>query len=307
MKTFWQALFLFGVGAALAAPAWAAEQPLNVVTTLSSFADLAEQVGGDRVKTRYIASPRFNPHFIEPRPSDVLKVKRADLFIHAGLDLELWRWPLVDAAGNPEVRHGGPRELDLSTGVRLLEVPDRAVTRAEGDIHLYGNPHYWLDPENLKTMARSIAGKLSQLDPSHAAGYERRLKQFLAQLEGKITEWKQIASGLRGKEAVAYHNEWPYLTEFLGMKVEQFLEPKPGIPPTPKQLAFLGGYMKAHNVPVIIQGTFVPRAAGERLAKETGARLVVLCQNVKEKPECSDAVTMLDHNIRTLAKAFGNG
>ncbi|MBI1992501.1 MAG: zinc ABC transporter substrate-binding protein, partial [Candidatus Omnitrophica bacterium] len=163
-----------------------AAERLKVVATLSTFADLAETIGGEHVEVSSIASPKFNPHFIEPKPSDVLKVKRADLFVHAGLDLELWRWPLVDAAGNREVMPGAAHELDLSRGIELLEVPSRPLSRLEGDIHLYGNPHYWLQPENAKTMARAIAEKLSALDPAHAGDYRKSLDAFLARLQEKI-------------------------------------------------------------------------------------------------------------------------
>ena len=163
---------------------------LRVVATLTTFADLAKAVGGDLVDVSAIASPKFNAHFIEPKPSDVLKVKRADVFIHAGLDLELWRFPLVDAAGNRDVMPGGANELDLSHGIALLEVPIRAVSRLEGDIHLYGNPHYWLDPENAKTMARAIGEKLSAMDPEHQAAYQRNAQAFLARLNAKIPEWR---------------------------------------------------------------------------------------------------------------------
>jgi len=166
-------LVLFGM-----VPHGVSAAPLKVVTTLSTFADLVKNIGGEHVEVSYVASPKFNPHFIEPKPSDVLKVKRADLFVHAGLDLELWRWPLVEAAGNREVMPGGSRELDLSRGVILLEVPDRSLSRSEGDIHLYGNPHYWLDPNNAKTMAESISKKLSEIDPVHASEFEKNLENF---------------------------------------------------------------------------------------------------------------------------------
>ncbi|MBI4354101.1 MAG: zinc ABC transporter substrate-binding protein [Candidatus Omnitrophica bacterium] len=281
-------------------------KPLKVVATLSTFADLAKTVGGDRAEVATIASPRFNPHFIEPKPSDVLKVKRAELFIHAGLDLELWRWPLVDAAGNREVMAGGPRELDLSRGIELLEAPDRAVSRAEGDIHLYGNPHYWTDPENGRVIAQAIRDKLCAIDPRHEQAYHRNLREFLARLEQKIPEWRSRLAPYEGREVVGDHRAWPYLMRFLGLKMEPHLEPKPGIPPTPKQLEFLQQHITAQRIPAIVRAGYFPKGSAESLAKRTGAAVVLLCQSVGELPACSDYIAMLDYNVDQLVTVMGS-
>lgn len=281
------------------------EQPLKVAATLSTFADLVKQVGGDRVEVSTIAPPRFNPHFIEPRPSDVLKVKKADLLVHAGLDLEVWRGPLIDAAGNPRAFPGQPGELDLSKGIALLEVPDKPLSRLMGDIHLFGNPHYWTSPENGRIMVRAIAEKLVEMDPAHAEEYRERLSGFLARLDGKIAEWKQLCLGLKGKEVVAYHNQWPYLAQFTGIKVEQFLEPKPGVPPSPKHLGFLEQYMKERGIRAIIQPTYFQKGSSEALARRVGGEVVILCEGVKELPEASDYIAFVDYNVRQLVQAVG--
>ncbi len=286
-------------------PSWVEAAPLKVVTTMSTFADLAKQVGGEYVNVSYVASPRFNPHFIECRPSDVLKVKEADLFIHAGLDLEAWRGPLLDAAGNPNLFQGGQGELDLSGGISLLEVPTQQLSRLMGDIHIYGNPHYWVNPENGRIIAQEIADKLSQIDPAHAAAYRKNLETFQQRLDQQIAQWKQWVSAIQGKEVIAYHNEWPYLAQFSGLKIEQFLEPKPGIPPSPKQLGFLEEYMKSHHVKAIIQPTYQPRDSSEALARRTGAKVVILCQNVGELPQAKDYLSMMDYNVRQLVQALG--
>lgn len=282
-----------------------AEPALRVVATLSTFADLAKQIGGDRVEVSTIASPRFNPHFIEPRPSDVLKVKKADLLVHAGLDLEVWRGPLIDAAGNPRVFPGQPGELDLSEGVRLLEVPKGPVSRLMGDIHLFGNPHYWLEPHNARIMAQSICDKLCAVDPSSCDGYRQRLKQFLNRLDQKQKEWISALAPYRGRELVGYHNEWPYLMQFAGLKMEQFLESKPGVSPGPKQLGFLETYMKERGIREIVQATYFSRSASDALAKRTGSKVVILCQNVRELPEASDYFSWMDTNVRQLVQALG--
>ena len=283
---------------------WAAERPLKVVTTLSTFADLTHTIGGTHVEVSAIASPKFNPHFIEPKPSDVLKVKRADLFVHAGLDLELWRGPLLDAAGNTKLFPGQPGELDLSQGIALLEVPTGPVSRAQGDIHLYGNPHYWTDPENAKTMAESIANKLSALDPSSEADYRQHLTDFVTRLEERIASWRTRLAPFRGREVVGYHNEWPYLMRFAGWRMEQFLEPKPGIPPTPKQIEFIERYIPDHRIAGLVQSTYVPKETAAAIAKRTGTRVILLCQNVGELPACSDDLAMVEYNVSQLVDAL---
>ena len=278
-----------------------AEKRLTVVATLPTFADLVKTIGGDHVKVSSIASPKFNPHFIEPKPSDVLKVKRADLFVHAGLDLELWRGPLLDAAGNTKLFPGQPGELDLSQGIQLLEVPAGAVSRSQGDIHIYGNPHHWVDPENGKRMVQTIEEKLSAVDPEHAADYQRNLQAFVTRLEQKITEWRSRLAPYQGQELAGYHNEWPYLMQFAGLRMDHFLEPKPGIPPTPQQIEFIQQYIKAHGVRGIVQATYYPAQAAEAVAKRTGAKAVFLCQDVGEVSACSDYLATVDYNVSQLA------
>ncbi len=299
------ALLLVGVGHPLASEA--KEQPIPVVATLSTFADLMKTIGGARVNVSTIAPATFNPHFIEPKPSDVLKVKRAALLIHAGLDLELWRGPLLDAAGNTKLFPGQPGELDLSQGIALLEVPDHVVSRIEGDIHIYGNPHYWLNPENAKPMAQAIYDKLCALDPASEQDYHRNLQQFLAQLDQKISAWKAKLAPYHGRELVGYHNEWPYLMHFAGLRMGRFLEPKPGIPPTPKQVQFIEGYLRDQRIPAIVQATYFPRQTSDAVAKDTGAAVVLLCQNVKELPACSDYLSMLEYNVTQLVRVLEKG
>ena len=281
-----------------------AGERLRVVATLSTFADLARTIGGEHVEVSAVASPKFNPHFIEPKPSDVVKVKRADLLLHAGLDLELWRGPLLDAAGNTNLFPGQPGELDLSQGIALLEVPTGPVSRSQGDIHIYGNPHYWTDPENGKQMAKTIAEKLSAMDPEHAADYQRNLQAFMTRLDAQIQLWRARLAPYQGLELIGHHNEWPYLMRFTGLAMTQFLEPKPGIPPTPKQLEFLERYGRERHIRAIAQSTFYPAQAAEAVAKRTGAKVVLLCQSVGEVPAASDYIATVDYNVNQLVKGL---
>lgn len=276
---------------------------LKVVATLPTFAALTQEVGGDAVEVSSIGAARFNPHFIEPRPSDVLRLKRADLFVHGGLDLEVWRAALLNAAARAEIRSGGERELDLSRGIRLLNIPQQPVSRAQGDIHLFGNPHYWMSPMNGVTMATAIAAKLSEIDPANTSKYQDNLQNFLKRLNAKSEEWKQRAAPLKGKEALGYHDEWKYLAEFLALKMERFIEPKPGIPPSPRQLADAERAIRTSGIFAIIQPTFYSKDAGESLSRSGGIPLLLLCQNVGELPQCSDYIAMLDYDVTQIASA----
>jgi zinc/manganese transport system substrate-binding protein len=303
MKRFMQLGRILGVLLLASVPSEAKDQ-MNVVATLSTFGDLVRMIGGDFVTVASIASPKFNPHFIEPKPSDVLKVKRAQLLVHAGLDLELWRGPLLDAAGNTNAFPGAPGELDLSRGIALLEVPIRPVSRAEGDIHLYGNPHYWLNPENVRTMAQTVCDKLCALDPQHQEAYHRNLQAFLTQLDQKIAQWRSKLAPYKGREVIGYHNEWIYLMEFGGLTIQYFLEPKPGIPPTPQQVQLIERRIKEQRIPAIVQATYFPRRTAEVIAQRTGAKVVLLCQNVREMPECADYLALMDYNVNQLVDAL---
>jgi len=279
-------------------------EPLKVTATLSTFASLVELVGGEDVVVSTIASPRFNPHFIEPRPSDVVKVKRADLLVHGGLDLEAWRGPLVDAAGRSDLRPGGSRELDLSKGVALREVPSAQISRAEGDIHMFGNPHYWLSPESGVIMARGIEQKLAELLPERAGQLRQRREIFENALQKRMIAWRNLSSALKGREILAYHNEWVYLTEFLGLQGGQFIEPKPGIPPSPKHVEFLMKYLPEHHVGAILQSTYYPDNASKQLAAAANIPVLKLCQNVEELEACGDYIGMLEYNVQAIVRAM---
>lgn len=277
---------------------------LKVVSTLSSYAAIVQTMGGERVEASYVAPPRFDPHFIEPKPSDVFKVKRADLFVHSGLDLEAWRDALLDAAARADVRRGGKRQLDLSEGIALLEVPDRKLSRAEGDIHLYGNPHYWLDPRNGALMAQAIAGKLSELDPTGEPVYRENLRAFLDRLSAQIDVWRGMLKPFHGRELAGYHNGWVYLMDFAGLRMELFLEPKPGIPPTPRHIQHVLSEIKARHISAVVLAGYNPEYAARALAEQSGAKVVILFQNAGEGPQAQDYISMLDYNVRQLVEAL---
>lgn len=282
----------------------AASQPLNIVTTQTIFADLVRDITGDKANVAAIASPKYNIHFVQPKPSDVRKVSQADLYVNAGLDLEAWSDPLLEAAGKVSLFRNRERNVDLSRGVRLFKVPTRQVSRSEGDIHLFGNPHFHMNPENAAVMVKTITQKLREIDPASAAYYEANAQSLVTRIDQKIAEWKKLCAHCRGKEIISYHDDIEYFADFLGLKAEQFLEPKPGIPPTPQHLAFLEGYVKEHRVKAIVLPMYYSRREAEKLAERVGVTVVTVCQGAGERPGTESFFDLFDYNVKQISEAL---
>lgn len=291
------ALLIFAPGAV-----YAAEKKIKIVTTTTTLADLAKQVAGDQAEIYTVASPRRDLHFITPTPKDVLMVRQADVFIHEGLDAEPWRDPLLDAAGNRKFLGDAEHSVDVSRGIGLLEVPT-TLSRLEGDIHVFGNPHYWLDPRNVKIMTRTIADHLSEVRPEDASVFQKNAETYVAALEKKIAGWNSLMAPFAGAPVVAYHQSWPYLAAFAGLRIAGYLEPKPGIPPTSRHLAQLERTMKEENITVVIRESFNDKRAPEKVAKKTGAAVIELAQ----MPDKAGYIAMMDRNFGLLAEALKNG
>ncbi len=298
-------LFLLGVFSILSVNLlYAAQGPLKVVTTQAYYANLVKEIGKEKVDVKSAASPKYNVHFIQPKPSDIRNVAHADLVVYTGMDLEEWWGPLLEAAGRTDFFPGREKSADLSRGIRILKVPDHPLSRAEGDIHLFGNPHYLMNPENAKVMAGTILEKLKEMDPANVSYYEENEKAFISRLDQKIGEWKALCSHCTGQEIISYHEDIEYFADFLGIKAEQFLEPKPGVPPTPKQLQFLENYVKTRSIKAVVMPTYFPKDAAESLAKRIGAKVVTVCQNVGELPGTEDVISFFDYNIKEISEAL---
>ena len=285
---------------------FAADKKLNIVASQAMYADLVKQIGKEKVEVKYVAPPKFNVHFIQPKPSDVRNVSRADLVVYTGLDLEEWWAPLMEAAGKPEFFPSRERSVDLSRGIRILKVPDHALSRAEGDIHLFGNPHYAMNPENAKFMAQTILNKLKDVDPANVSFYEDNEKTFESRLGQKIFEWKTLCAHCVGQEVISYHDDFDYLADFLGLKVKQFLEPKPGVPPTPKHLEFLENYVKTRKIKAIVMPTYYPKDAADLLVKRIGGQVVTVYQNLGEGLGTEDVFGFFDENVKQISQALNN-
>ena len=205
---------------------------IKVVATLADLKSIAEFIGGNKVSVSSIATGYQNPHFVDPKPSYIIGLANADLFITVGLDLEIgWSPQLLASSRNSKIQKGSPGYVDASIGISLMQVPISA-NRAEGDIHIYGNPHYWLDPMNGKIIARNIADGLERIDPSNKAFYEANLKVFDNKIDAKMIEWQIKMAPFKGTKIIVYHNEWCYFETRFGLQIVDFMEPKPGIPPT---------------------------------------------------------------------------
>ncbi|MEP6810690.1 MAG: metal ABC transporter substrate-binding protein, partial [Chthoniobacterales bacterium] len=229
---------------------------LNVVTTLPDFAALAREIGGDKVEVSSMAKPTEDPHFVDARPSFVVQLRNADVLIDGGAELEIgWLPPLLQNARNSKIEVGKPGRVQASQGINLMEVPAN-LTRAAGDVHAMGNPHFMVDPIIAKTVALHIAKSFAELDPANAATYDANYKKFEAAINAKLQEWGAAMLPFRGQHVVAYHDSWPYFGHRFGLEIDVFLEPKPGIPPSPSHLAEVISQIKAQHIKAIIVEPF---------------------------------------------------
>lgn len=295
------ALALFAVGLGVARPA---EAKVRVVASIETLADLARQVGGDRVDVAALGRGAMDPHFVEAKPSLQVALNRADLLVHVGLDLEIgWLPPLVVASRNPRIQRGQPGDLDASAGIAVLDLPTTKVDRSQGDIHPLGNPHYWLPPDDALVIAGEIAGRLKELDPQGAATYDAGLAAFQRRLDGKRAEWERAAASLRGRKVVTYHKSWSYLSRWLGLVEVGYIEPKPGIPPPMSHVAQLVGMMRREGVKLVLMESFYSRATAQEVARLAGGQLVVLPSDVGATAQAKDYFSLVDQVVQLLANA----
>jgi zinc/manganese transport system substrate-binding protein len=278
---------------------------LKVVTTLSDFASLAATIGGERVEAEALARGYQDPHFVEPKPSFILKLHDADLLIVAGLELEIgYLPPLLDQARNERIRPTGPGYLDASVGCEILERPTAAVTRAMGDVHPYGNPHFWLDPQNGRVVARAIAAKLTALDPAGADVFRNNLAAFEARLAEAEKRWQEKLGGYAGTKVVTYHASWPNFAKYFKLDVVGYLEPKPGIPPTPQHKLEIVNLMRAQKVPLILMEVYFDRKDPDFVAGKTGAEVVMMPPSVGGEPAAKDYISLFDVDVDKLVAAL---
>jgi len=292
----------------LGAPALRAAGPLNVITTTSDLASLAGEVGGDRIKVESLARGYQDPHFVEAKPSFMLKLNKADLLIVVGREMEVgWLPPLITQSRNAKIQPGGAAYLDASQRVRILDIPTGQITRAMGDVHPSGNPHYWLDPRNGRAIARAIQAKLAQMRPADESHFASRYAAFDARLSAAEKRWDAALGPFRGTKVVTYHRSWSNFVDRFGIEVVGYVEPRPGIPPSPSHTITLIKEMKRLGVRVLLVEPYFDLKTPNSIARETGARVVVLPPSVGGVPAITDYVKLFDYDVDLLASALRGG
>lgn len=277
---------------------------IRIVTTTQDLKSIAELIGGDKVEVFSIATGYQNPHFVDPKPSFIIKLSNADIFVTVGLDLETgWAPQLVTSSRNPKIQKGSQGYVDASTGVSLMQIPS-SLNRGEGDIHLFGNPHYWLDPLNGKQIARNICNGLVKISPVNKNFFESNLKLFNEKIDLKIIEWTKAMAKYKGTKIIAYHNEWCYFENRFGFQIIDFLEPKPGIPPSPSQLVKIIGEIKNYQIKVIISSPYFTTSSSDVVAKQTGAKVLTLATSSSAFESIKNYYDLFDYNITQLVSAL---
>jgi zinc/manganese transport system substrate-binding protein len=286
-------------------PEPAAAGKLYVITTTSDIAAIAREVGGDKVEVESLALGTQDPHFVDPKPSFIVKLNRADLYIKRGLDIEVgWAPVLEKGARNANVLYGGNGYVDASAGVAPLEIPAGVLSRALGDVHPYGNPHYQLDPANGKIIAGNIVEGLARVDAADRAYFEERLAEFSRRLDEKLAGWLQALGPYRGAKIVTYHKSWDYFAQRFGLDIIGTMEPKPGVAPSPAHLAQLITLMQAQHCTLLIKEPFYPENLTRVVAEKTGATVLVLPESPGGVPGTDDYFSFIDYIVKQVATAL---
>lgn len=283
-----------------------AQDKINILTTTSDLKSIAEFIGGDKVNVDSLAKGCQDPHFVEAKPSFMMKAKNAGLFIRVGLELEIgYEELIIDGSRNSKVRLGQIGHLDASEGVFLLEVPTTTkIDRSMGDVHPMGNPHYWLDPLNAKIIAGNIAKRLSQLSPQNASFFNNNLIEFAKKIDEKMAEWKSKLAPFKGEKIAIYHRSWPYFMNRFGLVVSCELEPKPGVPPSPGHLKEVIQNLKQENIKVILMEVFYDEKPARFVAEQTGAKVVIVPNSVGGTKEAKDYLSLIDTIVNKLSEVL---
>ena len=286
-----------------AAPAHAAA--IKVVATTQDLESLAREVGGDKIEVEALARGYQDPHHVEPKPSFILKLNKAELLIVVGRELEIgWLPALINQARNPRIQPGADRYLDASLSAHILEIPTGQITRAMGDVHPQGNPHYWLSPENGRRIAKAIQQKLSAISPADAAYFAQRYADFDRRLAEAEKRWKAQMAPYKGLKVVTYHRSWPNFADAFGLEVVGYVEPKPGIPPSPAHTLDLEQEMKRQNIKLVLVEPYFDLKTPNAIGRDTGAEVLVMPPSVGGVKEVNDYFQLFDYNLNLLVSAI---
>jgi ABC-type Zn uptake system ZnuABC Zn-binding protein ZnuA len=283
-----------------------AASKLNVVTTTEDLAAIGREIGGDHIAIDSIAKGYQDPHFVEPKPSFLLKLQKADLLAVVGLQLEIgWLPPLITQSGNSKIQVGNRGYLDVSTACEVMELPTGVVTRADGDVHPLGNPHYWLDPENGRRIARAMKDKFSEMQPADAAYFDQHLKDFEQRLTEAEKRWDAQMAPYKGRKVVTYHRSFPNFSKRFGLNIVDYVEPKPGIPPTPSHTLELINRMKQEDIKLILVEPYFDMKTPTSVAQQVGGTALVLLPSVGGEKQVQTYFQLFDYDISLLTSAFG--
>jgi len=285
-----------------AAPAYA---DLKVATSLTDLASVAQRVGGKHVTAQSLCPGYEDPHFVPAKPSLMKAIQHADVFVSTGLELDAGWLPLVlPGSRNPKIQPGAKGFVDASEGVNVLEKPVGTVSRAQGDIHPLGNPHYYADPKNLEVVADHLAEVFSQLDPADAADYAANAKAFKEKIEASLDRWEKEMAPYRGASIATYHPNFVYFADRFGLKLFGTVEPKPGIPPSPHYVNELAEAMKKAGVKVVVYQSYYNADACKEVAKRAGGVAVEIATECGGLPGTDDVFSKFDKLVSSVAGAL---
>jgi zinc/manganese transport system substrate-binding protein len=277
----------------------------SVITTTEDLAALAREVGGDRIEVESLARGYQDPHFVEAKPSFVIKLHNADLLIVVGRELEqAWLPALITQSRNAKLQPGGRGYLDASLTADVLEIPTGPITRAMGDVHPQGNPHYWLDPDNGRRMAQAIQRKLAEIQPADAPYFAARFADFDRRLTEAQKRWTAMMAPYKGLKVVTYHRSWPNFAAEFGLDVIGYVEPRPGIPPSPAHTIALIQEMRRQNVKLILVEPYFDVKTPERVASQVGGTVVVLYPSVGGADAIRSYFDLFDRDLQLLVSAI---
>jgi ABC-type Zn uptake system ZnuABC Zn-binding protein ZnuA len=298
-------LLIASLGAAIVASAAPATAAIKVITSTQDLAAIVSEIGGDKVSVESLARGYQDPHFVEPKPSFVIKLYSADLLVVVGRDLEVaWLPALITQSRNAKLQPGGAGYLDASQTARILDMPTGPITRAMGDVHPQGNPHYWLDPENGRRIAKALQEKLTQLSAADAGYFAQRYDDFARRLTEAEGRWKAALTPYRGTRIVTYHRSWTNFAEAFGLQVVGYVEPKPGIPPSPAHTLNLIHEMKRQGIGVILVEPYFDLKTPNAIARDTGARVLVMPPSVGGVKEATDYIRLFEYNVNLLVSTL---
>jgi zinc/manganese transport system substrate-binding protein len=299
-------MFSFLLLAALACPCGPAEagDRINVVASSLDMADFVRQVGGDRVDVYAVFRGRTDMHFFEPVPSQVMKLKRADMLVVVGLDADVWMKSLIDASRNSRIRFGAPGYVDPSDGIRPIQVPQGRIDGSLGHVHPYGNPHYWFTPGNVRTAVTNIYEGLSRVSPGDEPLFRANMERYLEQVDRTFAELSEMMAPFKGTGVIEYHRSWDYFCDYFGLEIVATLEPQPGIPPSGRHLSEVVAAAEGGKAKLILVEPYYPEKPVDKVKAETGVREVRIPIYIGSEKGIESFLDLLRNDVKKIVEAL---